>query len=358
MSESVDVARKQKFNLGPFLIPILSILVALIFGAILIWIQHINPLLTYKVLFSTAFGSVKGISTTLAKATPLVLSGLAVAICLRGGLFNIGAQGQLISGALAAAWAGYHFTNLPAFVHIPLALIFGALFGALFALIAGALKAYRGVHEVITTIMLNSIVITLAEYLTSTVFKEPGQPLTRTPIIAPSARIPKIFGLPSGFFIAVAIAVALWWIMRNTTTGFRLETVGRNKNAAWYAGIPIKKMIMFSMIIGGAVAGIAGGIETLSITQRFEPAFNAGLGFDGITVALLGRANPLGVIPAAILIGGMRASGPYMQFQTGVAPEIVDLLLALILFFVTAPILARLFKKRHGEVALTSGWGN
>lgn len=349
--------KSGSISLGPFLIPVLSVIVALAIGGILVYIQGSNPLLAYRVLFTTAFGSLDGIATTLAKATPLVLSGLAVAICLRAGLFNIGAQGQLISGALASAWAGYYFVGLPMFIHIPLALLLGAFFGALVALVAGVLKAYRGVHEVITTIMLNSIVIALADYLASTPFKEPDQPLTRTPKIEDSARIPDVFGLPLGFFIAVIVSYIFWWILKNTTTGFRIETIGRNKNAGWYAGISIKRVVILSMLLGGAVAGVAGAIETLSIVGRFEPAFNAGLGFDGITVALLARANPLGVIPAAILIGGMRASGSTVQFEAGVAPEIVDLLLALILFFVTAPLLAKFFRKKNEEIAVTSGWG-
>lgn len=348
----------QSLRLQALAIPLLSILIALAVGGVMIAVQNINPLLAYQVLFTKAFGSIDGIATTLAKATPLILSGLAVAICLRAGLFNIGAQGQLISGALASAWAGYSFVGLPAFVHIPLALLFGAAFGALVAVIAGALKAYRGVHEVITTIMLNSIVIALADYLASTPFKEPDQPLTRTPAIQESARIPDLFGLPFGFFIAVALSIALWWLMRNTTSGFRIETIGRNRNAGWYAGISVKRVIISSMLIGGGIAGVAGAVETLSITGRFEPAFNAGLGFDGITVALLGRANPLGVIPAAILIGGMRGAASTMQFRAGVAPEIVDLLLALILFFVTAPLLMRLLKRKQEGIALSSGWSN
>ncbi|NBY50605.1 MAG: ABC transporter permease, partial [Actinobacteria bacterium] len=206
--------------------------------------------------------------------------------------------------------------------------------------------------------MLNSIVIALADYLTSNPFKEPDQPLTRTPRIQDSAQMPELLGLPLGFFLAIGLSITLWWIMRNTTTGFSIETIGRNRNAGWYAGISVKKTIMLSMLIGGAVAGVAGAVETLSIIGRFEPAFNAGLGFDGITVALLGRANPLGVIPAAILIGGMRASGSTVQFEAGVAPELVDLLLAMILFFVTAPLLARFFKNRKESVAMTSGWSN
>jgi simple sugar transport system permease protein len=348
----------KRLPLSGLVIPLLSVLVAMIFGGIMIAVQGINPLFAYEVLFKTAFLSLDGIAVTLAKATPLILSGLAVAVCLRAGLFNIGAQGQLISGALASAWAGYNFVGLPMFVHIPLAMLFGATFGALVAFIAGALKAYRGVHEVITTIMLNSMVIAIADYLASTPFKEPDQPLTRTPAIQDSARIPDIFGLPFGFFIAIAFSIALWWLLKNTTTGFRIETIGRNRNAGWYAGISVKRVTILSMIFGGSIAGIAGAIETLSITGRFEPAFNAGLGFDGITVALLGRGNALGVIPAAILIGGMRAAGSTVQFKTGVSPEIVDLLLALILFFVTAPLLARLFKRRHENVSITSGWNS
>jgi len=237
----VDAKQGKKIDFSPILVPLLSILVALAFGGILIFIQGINPLAAYRVLFTTAFGSFDGIAITLAKATPLILSGLAVAICLRAGLFNIGAQGQLISGALASAWAGYTFVGLPALVHIPLALIFGAFFGALVALVAAVLKAYRGVHEVITTIMLNSIVIALSDYLTSNPFKEPDQPLTRTPKIQESAKMPDLLGLPLGFFLAIGLSITLWWIMRNTTTGFSIETIGRNKNAGWYAGISVRK---------------------------------------------------------------------------------------------------------------------
>jgi ABC-type uncharacterized transport system permease subunit len=345
-----------KSGLNALVIPIASVLAAMIVSGLLITTQGLNPVLAYQVLFSNAFGSISGLAVTLAKATPLILSGLAVVIGLRAGLFNIGAQGQLISGALASAWAGYAL-NLPTIIHIPVALLFGAFFGGVVGFIAGALKAYRGVHEVITTIMLNSIVIALADFLASRPFKEPDQPLTRTPAILPSAKIPEFLGLPFGFFIAIAVSIGLWWVLGNTTTGFRIETVGKNKDAAWYSGISVKRTVVVAMITGGAIAGVAGAIETQSIVGRFEPSFNAGLGFDGITVALLARANPLGVIPAAILIGGMRASGATMQFRAGVAPELVDLLLAMILFFVTAPLLAKWLRRKQTTISLSGGWG-
>lgn len=351
--ESAD----KKFDVGSWLIPIIAVFIALFIGGILIRLQGLDPIVAYKSLFKTAFGSIEGIGATLGKSTPLVLSGLAVAVGLRAGLFNIGAQGQLLSGSLAAAWAGVTFDGLPGYIHIPIALIIGAFFGSIVAGISGLLKAYRGVHEVITTIMLNSIVMAIADYLASGKLREPGQFLTRTSEIAESARLPIIGKLPSGFFIAVILGVFIWWVLGRTTSGFRIETVGRNRHAAWYSGISVKRTVVSAMVVSGAIAGLGGAIETLGITYRYAPAFNLGLGFDGITIALLGRVHPIGIIPGAILIGGMRAGAANMQFDAGVAPEIVDLLMALILLFVTAPLITRFFKNNSNK-SMTSGWGN
>lgn len=351
--ESAD----KKFDVGSWLIPIIAVFVALFIGGILIRLQGLDPIVAYKSLFKTAFGSIEGIGATLGKSTPLVLSGLAVAVGLRAGLFNIGAQGQLLSGSLAAAWAGVTFDGLPGYIHIPIALIIGAFFGSIVAGISGLLKAYRGVHEVITTIMLNSIVMAIADYLASGKLREPGQFLTRTSEIAESARLPIIGKLPSGFFIAVILGIFIWWVLGRTTSGFRIETVGRNRHAAWYSGISVKRTVVSAMVVSGAIAGLGGAIETLGITYRYAPAFNLGLGFDGITIALLGRVHPIGIIPGAILIGGMRAGAANMQFDAGVAPEIVDLLMALILLFVTAPLITRFFKNSSNK-SMTSGWGN
>jgi general nucleoside transport system permease protein len=350
-------SNEKKFDVGSWLIPIIAVAVALVIGGLLIKAQGLNPILAYKSLFKTAFGSLEGIGVTLGKSTPLVLSGLAVAVGLRAGLFNIGAQGQLLSGALAAAWAGVTFDGLPGYIHIPIALIVGAFFGSLVAAISGLLKAYRGVHEVITTIMLNSIVMAVADYLASGKLREPDQFLTRTSEIAESAKLPIFGNLPSGFFLAVVLGVFIWWVLGRTTSGFRIETVGRNRHAAWYAGISVKRTVISAMIVSGAIAGLGGAVETLGITYRYAPAFNLGLGFDGITIALLGRVHPIGIIPGAILIGGMRAGAANMQFDAGVAPELVDLLMALILLFVTAPLITRFFKKSSNK-SMTSGWGN
>jgi len=346
-------------HLRSWLLPIIALAIAFAIGALMMMFQGADPIKAYESLFTAAFGSSEGLAKTLGKATPLIISGLAVTICLRAGLFNIGVQGQLLAGALASAWAGYAIQGVPTVLHLPIALLFGLVFGSLTGVIAGALKAYRGVHEVITTIMLNSIVLQLGEYLSYGPFKEPDQQLARTPEVLPSAKIPDVFGLPLGFFIAVALSLVAWWVFKKTTSGFRLETVGRNKHAAWYAGISVKRSIMISMIVGGGLAGLGGAIETLGIVGRFEPAFNAGLGFDGITIALLGRANPLALIPGAILFGGMRGAGGSMQFASGVSPEVIDLILAIVLFFVTAPIIGKVVKAARTKDSITTGgWGN
>ena len=340
------------------LIPVVSVLLAFGIGALLIWQQGVNPFEAYWVLFSNALGTPEGLMRTMEKSTPLILTGLAVTVGLRAGLFNIGAQGQLLMAAVGAAWAGYAFT-MPLVLHIPFALAFGMLCGAAWASIAGVLRAYRNVSEVITTIMLNSIAIALVDWLASRPLKEPGQPLTRTPKIAETAAIPHLGDIPLGFVLAILVALFFGWFLMRTTAGFRFNTVGLNASAARYAGISVRGTIVLAMAVSGALAGLGGSIETLGVTGRFEPAFNAGLGFDGITIALLARANPIAAIPAAILVGTLRAGAAALQFETGIEPEVVDVILALTLLFVAAPIVSRMiFRRRAGtQATVTSGWG-
>lgn len=346
-------------RLPGIVIPVVSVLLAFAAGGVLIWLQGVNPFEAYYVLFSNALGTPEGLLRVMEKSTPLILTGLAVTVGLRAGLFNIGAQGQLLVAALGTAWAGYTF-QLPLILHIPIALGFGMLCGAAWASIAGVLRAYRSVSEVITTIMLNSIAIALVDYLASEPFKEPDQPLTRTPAIAETAVLPTFGIVPTGFLLAILVAVLFGWILTRTTQGFRFNTVGLNPGAARYAGISVKGTIMLAMAVSGALAGMGGAIETMGVTGRFEPAFNAGLGFDGITIALLARANPIATIPAAILIGTLRSGGAALQFQTGIEPEVVDVILAITLLLVSAPIVARLlFRKRNiKQTQVTKGWGS
>ena len=340
------------------LIPIGSVLFALFLGGVLIKLQGHDPFVAYKVLIIKGFSSKAGLQATLAKAGILILAGIAITIGLRAGLFNIGAQGQVITGALAFTYIGYAVHGLPAWIHIPFALIFAVLVSALLGAIVGFLKATRGVHEVISTIMFNSIMYGIVDYLAQNQLKMPGQPNTRTPDILPSARLPHLFGFPIGFIIAVGIAILVNWLLKRTTTGFQLETVGRNRAAAWYSGISVKKAMVLGMVLSAAIAGFTGGLFSSETTGYFVPAFYSGIGFDGITIALLGRANPIALIPGAIFIGGMRSAQSAIQFESGVAPDIINLLLALVLFFATAPLLAKLLKSESKSVTTTSGWGS
>lgn len=345
-------------------VPLVAIFLALLIGAIILLISGANPIEAYAALFKGAFGSPVAIQRTLEKATPLIFSGLAVAFAFKAGLFNIGAQGQLLLGAIAAAYVGYRITGLPFIIHAPLALLAGGLAGALYGMIPGALKVYTGAHEVIVTIMLNYIAINLTDYLADGPWKDrsPGNIVARTPAIQPSAEIPIIGNVPFGFILALIAAVVVWWILWRTTLGYEIRTVGLSATAAKYAGIQVARTIILAMAISGFLAGIGGAVETQGIVGRFQPGFNAGLGFDGITVALLGKTNPFGVIPAAIILGAMRAGSSQMQFSAGVAKEITDVITAFILFFVAADAIIKPLLRQKGveddQVVLTSGWGS
>ncbi len=346
------------------LVQIVAVLLAALIGAVILLVSGANPISAYTALINGSFGNMAAFGRTLEKATPLMFSGLAVAFAFKAGLFNIGAQGQLLFGAITAALIGFGVTGLPAFIHAPLALLGGTLAGALYGAIPGALKTYRGAHEVITTIMLNYIAINITDYLADGPFKDasPGNIVARTPAILDTARIPSLGGIPLGFLIAVAAAVFVWWLLWKTTLGFEIRTVGLNPSAARYAGMKVARTVILTMIISGALAGIGGAVETQGVVGRYQPGFNVGLGFDGITIALLGKTHPFGVIPASLLVGAMKAGASEMQFSAGVAKEITDVIQALILFFVAAEAivraLIRMKPSEEGEVKLSTGWGS
>ncbi|MBU1660242.1 MAG: ABC transporter permease [Chloroflexi bacterium] len=344
-------------------VPVAAVLLATLIGAIILAVSGANPLEAYAALIQGSFGSMATFGRTLEKATPLLFSGLAVAFAFKAGLFNIGAQGQLLFGAITAAAIGFGIDGLPAYIHAPLALLGGGIAGALFGAIPGALKTYTGAHEVITTIMLNYIAINITDYLADGPWKDtsPGNIVSRTPAIQETARIPNIGGLPLGFILAILVAVVVWWILWKTTLGFEIRTVGLNPQAAKYAGIKVARTVILTMVLSAFLAGIGGAVETQGVVGRYQPGFNTGLGFDGITIALLGKTHPFGVIPAAILVGAMKAGSSQMQFSAGVAKEITDVIQALILFFVAADIIVRrIFRMRttdEEKIALSTGWG-
>jgi simple sugar transport system permease protein len=335
-------------------LPVFSVTLAFLAGAVILKLTGIHPAEAGRALFSGAFGDMEAIARTLEKATPLVFSGLAVALALKAGLFNIGAQGQLLLGAMIAAAAGFSCSFLPVYLQLPFAVVSGALAAAGYGAFQGWLKARSGAHEVITGIMLNYVAINLCDFFTKGPFMDRafGNTIPRTPEILSACRLPVIHGLPVGFFVAVFMAFMVFWFVTYTVKGFEMRTVGVNPTAARYSGMKPSHVIVLSMALSGALAGLGGTVETLGVLHRFQPGFNPGLGFEGITIALLARVNPLGVIPAALLLGALKAGAGMMQFETGASTEIIDVIQALMLFFLAADALFR------SRISLSTGWGS
>jgi simple sugar transport system permease protein len=369
-TSSISYGSRIRSALNTLLIPILAVLTAVIIGGIIIALVGGNPFNAYLGLIQGSFGSAKALSETAVWSTPYIFAGLAVAVAFKGGLFNIGAEGQLAFGAVMAALIGYALpgwlgTNLPAFIHIPLAVGLGMLAGAIWAAIPGALKAYTGGHEVINTIMMNYIALNITSFLLNGPMKDPSplNVVARTPEIAVSARIPPIFPdlrVHWGFVLAILVGVIIWWLLWKTALGFEIRTVGSNPDAAKYAGIDVKRTIILTMAISGALAGLAGAIEVTALNYRHELGFSIGYGFDAIAIALLGKTNPFGVILAAILFGAMRNGGTRMQFLTQIPVDIISVIQALILLFVAADAIIRYIYRirlREERVVLTRGWG-
>jgi simple sugar transport system permease protein len=352
------------------LVPFLAVISAIILGGVVIALVGGNPFMAYIGLIQGAFGSVKALSETAVWATPYIFAGLAVAVAFKGGLFNIGAEGQLALGAVVAALIGYALPgwlgfDLPAIIHIPLAVGLGALAGALWAAIPGFLKAYTGGHEVINTIMMNYIALNITSFLMNGPMKDPSPTnvSARTPGIAASARIAPLFEgfrVHWGFILALLVAVLIWLILWKTTLGFEIRMVGSNPDAAKYAGINVKRTIVLTMALSGLLAGLAGAIEVTALNYRHELGFSQGYGFDAIAIALLGKTNPFGVVIAAILFGAMKNGGTRMQFLTMIPVDVISIIQALILLFVAADAIIRYIyriKARGERVILTRGWG-
>lgn len=356
--------------LDAMLIPFLAILTAVILGGIIIVSVGGNPILAYYGLIQGSFGSAKALSETAVWATPFIFAGLAVALAFKGGLFNIGAEGQLALGATFSALIGYALpewlgVDIPFIIHLPLTIILGMTAGAIWAGIVGFLKAYTGGHEVINTIMMNYIALNTISYLLNGPMKDrnPNNVIARTPLIADSARMPEIFDgfrIHWGFILALLVAFLVWWILNKTTLGFEIRTVGANPDAAKYAGMNVKKIVIITMALSGALAGMAGSLEVTGLNFRHELGFSIGYGFDAIAIALLGKSHPMGVVLAAILFAAMRNGATRMQFLTQLPVDLISMLQALILLFVAADAIIRYIyriKTKGERVVLTRGWG-
>ncbi|MEV7636489.1 ABC transporter permease [Pseudarthrobacter enclensis] len=282
---------------------------------------------------------------TLTIATPLITAGLGVALAFRAGLFNIGAQGQIIVAGILAAWVGFAL-HLPLGLHLLLVLVAGIIGGALWGGLVGVLKARTGAHEVILTIMFNYIALYFLRYLLNTpAFQRPGESNPISPILDPSAVYPQIFGtqyrLHLGFILAIGATFLVWWLLNRSTVGFEFRAVGANPKAAQTAGINVSRSTILVMAIAGGLAGMSGVAQVAGTEKVLTDGVAATYGFDAITVALLGRSTPWGTFAAGLLFGAFRAGAVQMQIQTGTPIDIVLVVQSLIVLFIAAPPLVR-----------------
>lgn len=346
MNKVIRIMTKESF-----LIPLVAILLGLITGAIAMLAGGFDPILAYQSLVKKVFGDVYNFGETIRQITPLIFTGLSVAFAFRTGLFNIGAEGQFIMGMLASVYVGVAF-DLPPYIHAPLALLAGALAGGLWGAIAGYLKAARGVHEVITTIMLNWIALYFANFILSTFLVPEGQ--QRSKDIHESASISigwlsEMFDsarLHWGTLIALIAAVIFYVLLWKTKTGFELRSVGFNPHASEYAGMNVNKNVINAMLGAGIFAGLGGAGEVLGVFHyQAIMAAMPGYGFDGIAVALIGGNTPFGVVLGAILFGALTFGATGMKFGAGVPVELIRVVIASVIFFVAAHGIVKLFLK-------------
>ena len=361
------------------IIPIVAILLALLCGTILIILtspashgslDFLLPIKAYEALLEGATGisfldtdgdtttlaislipSAQALTNTLVRASPLILTGLAVGLGFKAGLFNIGGNGQVLVGAFFAALTGAALAQQPVPIALTVAVLAGAIGGALYGFIPGALKAFTGAHEVVVTIMLNSLAAFAIVGLVNDIFWIQGPSFKRTADVG-NAAMPVLFGRDGhlGVFIALLMVPIVYFLIYRTTLGFEIRTVGANPSAARYAGMSPRRLIVLTLSLSGLLAGLAGTIVILGPSLGYYPAvFGTTIGFVGITVALLGRSHPVGILLAALLLGGMSAGGSTMQIQADIQPEIIDVIQGLILLFLAAEVVIRRLLRVRGE---------
>jgi simple sugar transport system permease protein len=362
-------------------VPLASILLALVVGSIIIMASSVVttgtldltlPLVAYESLLEGATGfsflnpdnglalelaidpdrAARNLTSSIVATSPLILTGLAVGVGFKAGLFNIGGTGQVLMGGFFAALVGAAIADLPVPIAVTIAVLVGAAGGALYGMIPGALKAFTGAHEVVSTIMLNSLAAFVIVGLVNDVFKIVGPTFARTADVG-NAAMPILFGRNGhfGIFIALALVPITYFLLYRTTLGFEIRTTGANPSAARYAGMSPRRLIILTMSLCGMFAGLAGTLEIL-LLGYYPAVFGTTIGFAGITVALLGRSHPFGILFAALLLGAMRAGAPNMQIQAGVPVEIIDVIQGVILLFLAAEIVVRrLLRIRDAESA-------
>lgn len=340
-------------------VPLVSVVLAILVGSVFVKLSGYDPAAAFPALFKGALGGPRQIGETLLRATPLMFTGLAVAYGFRAGLFNIGAEGQLFMGGLAAAWIGVVMTGLPWFINVPVILVVGALAGAAWAFIPAVLKAKVGAHEVITTMMFTYIGKYFVSWMVTGPLKAPGQ-IPQTRLMPPESTLPKFsdvftFLTPSrahfGFLVAVALCIAVWVVLKYTTLGYESRAVGHNPWASETAGISVPITTVKALCISGGLAGLSGVVEVMGVHHRLFDQFSSGFGFTGIAVALLAKNNPLAIIAAALLFGGLSAGAGTMQLEANVPQKLVSIIQAVVILLVASESIVMWFIKRRQKEA-------
>lgn len=329
-----------------------TLLVALVMGALVMELSGKDSMQAYGALFSSALGSSSALANSLLAATPLIFTGLAAAIAFRAGVFNVGVEGSLYLGAFAAAWAGFTFVTLPGWLLIPLCMVVAAIVGGIWSYIPGVMKARLAVDETVTTILLNYVAILFTSYLVNYPFKVPGMANAMSEEVAPAAHLYRFLSgsqFNTGFLIAVAAVAVVHFVMSRMNLGFELRSVGDNPLFSKWMGMPTEKIVEKVMFISGLLGGVAGAVQVLGVHYRFAANFSPGFGFTGITIALLARNNPIGVLFAALLFGVLRSGSSTMELFTDVPRDLIRVLEATVIFFAAMEISwTWLKRKRNG----------
>jgi ABC-type uncharacterized transport system permease subunit len=353
----LDAARLQ-----PVYVPLLATLVAVVLAGVLILAVGTNPLEAYWALLRGMFGSWDRVAASVARSTPFIGGALAVAFAFRAGLFNIGVEGQILVGATTAAWVGTFswLADVPGPLMVPIVLLAGVLGGGLWGAVPGVLKAKTGAHEVIVTIMLNSVAVLLVRWLVGStdpvVLRDPAASAAQTAPIASAGRLPELVSsvppLHLGFLVLVVVCGLVWFVLTRTTFGFEVRTVGTNPNAARYAGMGVNRTIVLVMALSGGLAGLAGAGEVAGTSGYLSPGVFVAIGFDSIAIALLARANPFVIILTATLWGSLLSGAGLMQQETGLSIDAVRIFQALVLLLVAADVIVRsIFRIRRAAPA-------
>ncbi len=327
---------------------VLALLVSLVISAVILAVCGYNPFEAYGAICSGAFGSLRGVARMLTQATPLIFTGLAFTFAKKASLINLGVEGQMYMGALGAALIGTVDLGLPGFIHLPLAILCGMIFGAAYAAIIGFMKVKFGSNEVVAGVMLNSIATYIVGYLLNGVLLAEGSPIAQSDRVVEAAQMPRIipkYQVTAAIFIAVIACFVVKWLIDRTTVGYEIRAVGLNKKASETAGIPVNRTLVIAMCVSGALAAMAGVNQVLGVDRRLISDFSPGYGFNGIAVSALAAESPVGTIFAGLIFGILRAGAMELNRTTGIPIEFVDVIQAMVVIFVSAPLLIKLMRQ-------------